>query len=110
MIDEGYEYDAARLSYKLVANPELAKAIGKLVAEKGGGPGTTLILLSSTGERSAKAASHLAAIGYASVLSVSDGVHGEAPTRTGTAQGWKRSGLPWAFTLTREQLYQSPSK
>ena len=78
-------------------------------AERGGSRDSVLILYCTSGERSAKAASYLASTGYGSVHTVVDGVSGEAPTRAGTARGWKGAGLPWTSALNKQQLYQSPS-
>lgn len=104
MLDEALEFDGARRTYRLVVNPEFGKAIERLLADRKLDRSARLLLYCSEGERSAKAASFLASIGYPNVYTVVDGFESTADRR-----GWKALGLPWSYQLSKDQAYQSPS-
>ena len=106
VLDDTFEFDDKAGRYKLVANPDFPKAIELLFAERKLARDAPVILTCTSGERSAKAASYLASLGYTRVYSMVDGLEGDdAPGMP----GWKRAGMPWTFTMTKAQAYKSPS-
>lgn len=110
MLDEDHGYDTEKRRYKLSPSPDFAKAIEQLFAEHGLGRDAAVILYCSSGERSAKAASYLAQIGYGSVHTMVDGFEGDPAAASPTlGKGWKPSGLPWTLEMSAAQAYKSPS-
>lgn len=110
LIDEAHDYDAANGRYRLVANPDFPAAIANVLKGEAGGRQTTLLLICSIGERSTKAASYLAKLGYSNVYAVIDGTDGMAGASSASGlSGWRAAGLPWSANMNSRQAYKSPS-
>ncbi|WP_137699924.1 rhodanese-like domain-containing protein [Marimonas lutisalis] len=106
VVDEFWEFDAKKSTYKLSVNPDFAARVAELVAARGLGKDATLILMCRSGSRSAKAANLLAKLGYAQVYSVVDGFEGDkGPSGLRDVNGWKNSGLAWSYKLPPETVY-----
>ena len=106
VVDEFWEFDEKKGTYKLSVNPDFAAKVEALVADRGLGKDATLILMCRSGSRSAKAANLLAKLGYAHVYSVVDGFEGDkGPAGVRDVNGWKNSGLAWSYKLPPETVY-----
>jgi rhodanese-related sulfurtransferase len=106
-VDPDLAYDPARKSYRLVPNPDFAKAVALLVEARHRSKADPIIVYCTLGERSAKAARLLGQMGYTSVYTMADGFDPDEATAVGP--GWKRAGLPWSSELRPDQLYVSPT-
>ncbi len=82
--------------WAMAANPAFAQEVAARLERLGVARDTPLLLLCRSGERSARAADALAALGYTTTISVVDGFEGDlgADGRR-TVNGWKNAGLPW---------------
>lgn len=111
-VDPSLQYDAKKQSYKMVANPDFAAAVDRLVAAKGLGKDARLVLMCRSGSRSAEAANVLAARGYSQVYSMVDGFEGDKAkdSKLRTLNGWKNSGLPYTLDVPPEKAYQPPAR
>lgn len=111
LLPKRYAFNGKQRSFRLVPNGGFEKTVAARLKAKGLDKGTTIILLSRSGVRSALAASHLAKLGYKKVYSVTDGYEGDK-VRVGMHKGmrlkngWKNAGLPWSYRLDRSKMYQ----
>ena len=72
-------------------------------------PEETLIFICRSGGRSLKAARQVREAGFSKVSSVKDSFEGEPDARGyRTVNGWKNSGLPYAYTVRKELVYRWP--
>ena len=77
-------------------NPVFAQEVTQRLARLGVDRNTPIVLLSRAGDRSARAADELAALGYTKTISVVDGFEGDVgPDGRRSINGWKNAGLPW---------------
>lgn len=110
MLDFLHEYDPKAQSYRLTVNPDFAKAIATLIAERGLENSAAIALICRSGDYSARAADYLASLGYTKVYSVVDGFEGDlGPTGRRDVNGWKNSELPWSYQIAPSQAYPSPT-
>lgn len=106
VVDDFWEFDPEKGTYKLVVNSEFPNALAEYLALRGLGKDARIILMCRSGTRSAKAANLLRTLGYSAVFSVTDGFEGD----TGTAgvrdvNGWKNSGLAWSYRIPSGVAY-----
>lgn len=81
---------------------EFLEEMGRLMADRGLGWHTTIVLICRAGAMAARAANLLAGAGYRKVFTVVDGFEGD---RAGSGplmgqrlvNGWKNSRLPWVY-------------
>jgi rhodanese-related sulfurtransferase len=72
-------------------------------------PEETLIFICRSGSRSLRAARLVREAGFSKVSSVEDSFEGEPDARGyRTVNGWKNSGLPYAYTVRKELVYRWP--
>lgn len=89
-------WDAATGGWAMTPNSGFARAVAERLAVLGFGRDTPLLLLCGSGERSARAADALAALGYTRTINVVDGFEGDIDADGRRAiNGWKNAGLPW---------------
>lgn len=82
--------------WAMVRNPAFANEVARRLARLGVDRDAPIVLLSRAGERSARAADALAALGYTQTISVVDGFEGDVgPDGGRSINGWKNAGLPW---------------
>jgi len=91
-------------------NTEFVKRVGAHLKRKKLTTDSVVILLCRNGDRSSKAAALLDKAGYKNVYIVVGGFEGykaKSGTNKGkrTVNGWKNSGLPWTYRLTRSKMY-----
>lgn len=79
---------------KMAPNPDFTQA---LRARVGDDPDRPLFFLCRSGQRSAKAAAAMTALGYRQCHNIAHGFEGDrdAQGHRGTVNGWKVDGLPW---------------
>lgn len=89
-------WDHDRGGWAMTRNPAFAAEVAQRLAALGIAPDAPLLLLCRSGERSARAADALAALGYTRTISVVDGFEGDVGADGRRAvNGWKNAGLPW---------------
>lgn len=108
IVDDFWEFDAEKGTYKMVVNPDFPQAVEAYLAARGLGKDATIILMCRSGTRSAKAANLLTEMGYSSVYSVIDGFEGDkGPAGARDVNGWKNAGLEWSYTIPTEVAYRA---
>lgn len=82
--------------WAMARNPSFASEVGQRLSVLGVPLDAPVVVLCRAGERSARAADELAAVGYTNTVSVVDGFEGDfgADGRR-SINGWKNAGLPW---------------
>lgn len=105
------EFDEKAKSFKLEANSDFVSEIARRLAAKGLGKKDRIILICRSGDRSARAADLLAAVGYTQVYSVAEGFEGDiakSGDRKGqrSVNGWKNANLPWSYQLEKSKMYK----
>lgn len=89
-------WDAAAGGWAMTPNPGFAREVSERLAGLGFSRDTPLLMLCGSGERSARAADALAALGYTRTINVIDGFEGDIDADGRRAvNGWKNAGLPW---------------
>ena len=89
-------WDDASGGWAMTSNPAFASEVALRLARLGVDRNAPIVLLSRAGERSARAADALAALGYTQTISVVDGFEGDVgPDGRRSVNGWKNAGLPW---------------
>ncbi len=101
--------------FRLEYNNDFDAEVARRMAAKGLGKEATVILICRSGDRSSKAASLLAELGYTRVFTVVDGFEGDVAKDGPDAgkrvvNGWKNSGLPWTYRLDKDKLYIPAAK
>ncbi len=96
--------------FRLEYNNDFDAEVARRMAAKGLGKEATIILICRSGDRSSKAASLLAELGYTRVYTVVDGFEGDVAKDGPDAgkrvvNGWKNAGLPWTYKLDKDKLY-----
>jgi len=98
---QSYEWDAERMEYPFIVNPEFLNIIKTLFD-----PSDIIMATCRSGGRSAVAVNMLAQAGYKNVYNITDGFEGDLvdnPESLFNGQrmvnGWKNSGLPWTYSI-----------
>lgn len=104
------EWDEKKKTFKLQANSKFVQRIKQLIESRGLKKDNPIFLICRSGSRSAKAARILNLVGYTNVYTVTDGFEGDKAKhgpRKGerVVNGWKNSGLPWSYKLSRDEMY-----
>jgi rhodanese-related sulfurtransferase len=104
------EWDDKKKNFKLQPNSEFVLRMEDLVKTRGLEKDSPIFLICRSGSRSAKAAKILNLAGYPNVFTVTDGFEGDKAKqgpRKGerVVNGWKNSGLPWSYKLSKEAMY-----
>jgi rhodanese-related sulfurtransferase len=108
VMDQGWQFDAEKGTYRLVRNPDFLDAFEAFAWDRGLEDDATIILMCRSGSRSARAANLLHQMGYERVYSVIDGFEGDrGPTGTRDVNGWKNSDLAWSYRIPAEIAYRS---
>ena len=82
--------------WAMAPNADFAVEVNRRLERLGVDRNAPIVLLCRAGERSARAADHLAARGYTQAITVVDGFEGDvAPDGRRSVNGWKNTGLPW---------------
>ncbi len=95
--------------FKLEVNSDFGAELARRMASKGLGKDDVIIVMCRSGDRSARAATLLAQLGYSTVFSVVDGFEGDVAT-SGPKQGqrvvngWKNADLPWSYKLDKDRM------
>ena len=103
-------FDDKKQVFKLEPNADYMMALAEFLEENGGDKNSTILLMCRSGSRSAKAVNLMAKVGYKNVYSVTDGYEGDKSKEKETkghriVNGWKNSGLPWSYKLSRSKMY-----
>lgn len=107
VVDDFWEFDAEKGTYKLVVNPDFTAALDAFVTSLGLGKDATIILMCRSGSRSARAADLLGRLGYSAVYSVIDGFEGDkGASGARDVNGWKNAGLGWTYRVSPAVSYQ----
>ncbi|MES2117697.1 MAG: rhodanese-like domain-containing protein [Pseudomonadota bacterium] len=106
--DAGWDAKAGR--WAMAVNNDFGPELARRMTAKGLGKDDTVILICRSGDRSGRAASLLAQLGYHKVYTVIDGFEGDLAKDGPQAgqrvvNGWKNAGLPWSYKLERAKLY-----
>lgn len=105
-IDDFWEFDDEKGTYKMVVNSGFESEVADLIDERGLSKDSPIILMCRSGSRSARAADLLARQGYSNVYSIVDGFEGDkAPDGTRSVNGWKNARLGWSYKLRSNQAY-----
>ena len=109
------QWDEKAGRFRLEYNNDFDAEVARRMAAKGLGKEATIILICRSGDRSSKAASLLAELGYQKVYTVVDGFEGDVAKDGPDAgkrvvNGWKNAGLPWTYRLDKDKLYIPPAK
>jgi len=98
---QSYEWDAERMEYPFIINPEFLNGIKTLFD-----PSDIIMATCRSGGRSAMAVNLLTQAGYKNVYNITDGFEGDLindPESLFNGQrmvnGWKNSGLPWTYSI-----------
>jgi rhodanese-related sulfurtransferase len=101
-----YERKDGKTTYGPRPNPNFVEEIRTLA-----GPTDTLLLMCRSGDRSARAVDELAAAGFATVYTVTDGMEGDKVDDPGSVfhgkrmrNGWKNTGLPWVYSIDPDRV------
>ncbi|MEW9922438.1 rhodanese-like domain-containing protein [Marimonas sp. MJW-29] len=106
VMDEFWEFDADKGTYKMAVNSNFDREIAGFIQERGLSKESPIILMCRSGSRSARAADLLGQLGYTSVYSVVDGFEGDKdPDGVRSVNGWKNSKLAWTYKIRNEQAY-----
>lgn len=103
-------WDDKNARFKLDVNSDFGPELARRMELAGLTKNDAVILICRSGDRSARAASLLADLGYTKVYSVVDGFEGDAVKdgpRAGqrVVNGWKNAGLPWSYRLEKSKMY-----
>ena len=104
------EWDEEKSNFKMRPNSRFVASIGKLVDNRGLNKDSPIFLMCRSGSRSAKAATMLNLVGYTQVYNIIDGYEGDTakdgPSKgERVVNGWKNSGLPWTYKLSKDAMY-----
>lgn len=106
VMDEFWEFDAEKGTYKMAVNSNFDREVASLLQERGLSKEAPIVLMCRSGSRSARAADLLSQLGYTSVYSVVDGFEGDKdPDGVRSVNGWKNSKLAWTYKIRDEQAY-----
>jgi rhodanese-related sulfurtransferase len=101
-----YERKYGKTTYGPRPNPNFVEEIRTLA-----GPTDTLLLMCRSGDRSARAVDELAAAGFTTVYTVTDGMEGDKVDDPGSVfhgkrmrNGWKNTGLPWVYSIDPDRV------
>jgi rhodanese-related sulfurtransferase len=101
-----YERKDGKTTYGPRPNPNFVEEIRTLA-----GPTDTLLLMCRSGDRSARAVDELAAAGFTTVYTVTDGMEGDKVDDPGSVfhgkrmrNGWKNTGLPWVYSIDPDRV------
>lgn len=105
-------WDDSKEHFKKVHNSDFLTAIEDRLRLKKLGQNDKIVLICRSGDRSASAAALLHKAGYKNVYSVTDGFEGDKASQgpyrgKRTVNGWKNAGLPWTYSLNKNQMYWS---
>ena len=101
-----YQRSAGRIEYGSKMNPGFVSLVQEVAK-----PTDTLLLMCRSGGRSAMAVNKLAAAGFKTVYTITDGMEGDKVEDPDSVfhgkrmkNGWKNSGLPWVYTIDPEKI------
>lgn len=104
------KWDEKKSTYVRNPNPDFLSQFELRAMDKGSEKSDPILLICRSGDRSALGADFLARHGYTNVWSVVDGFEGdmakEGPNKGRRAvNGWKNSGLPWSYQLSKDTVH-----
>ena len=109
---QSYTWDQSRGLFPMRPLSDFVSRVRKIAA-----PDDQILAMCRSGGRSAMAVNLLAAAGFSRVYQIIDGMEGDAvadPESVFRGQrlrnGWKNSGCPWTYNLTRERLLLPPEQ
>ena len=101
-----YQRKAGKIEYGSEMNPDFVSLVQEVAK-----PTDTLLLMCRSGGRSAMAVNKLAAAGFKTVYTITDGMEGDKVEDPDSVfhgkrmkNGWKNSGLPWVHTIDPEKI------
>lgn len=109
-LNEWYDWDPKKRSFKLDVNSHFSHHIEKRLVEKGLDKNSKIVLMCRSGSRSAKAADLLADLGYKNVYTIIDGYEDDK-AKNGphkgqrVVNGWRNANLPWTYKLDQSKMY-----
>jgi len=114
-LGEAYPWNSKKNSFKLKPNNDFTTAILDQLKAKKLDKTADIILICRSGSRSSKAANLLAQAGFKKVYTVIDGYEGDKAKKgpnkgKRVVNGWKNSGLPWTYKLTKNKMYKVASQ
>ena len=98
------QWDSESMSYAMVANPDFDKQVTQRLSQLDVKQDAPILMMCRSGQRAAKAAERLSALGYTQVIAISDGFEGAAE-KSGEfvgqrrTSGWRNRQLPWSDKL-----------
>ena len=102
-----HQWDDEKNMYVLKLNQEFVAQVKEWAKPK-----DTLLVMSRSGDRSAKAVDALAKAGFTNAFTIFDGMEGDTvkdPENLYDGKrmknGWKNSGLPWTYKVDRERAW-----
>ncbi len=97
------DFDLLTGHYKMQDNENFVLDVEAFMARRGLTKSSYIIVSCRSGARSAKAARLLHAAGYKTVWNQIEGFEGSVDAVTGqrNKNGWRNSGLPWTYKITR---------
>lgn len=99
-------WDAKKDRYVMEPNAQFAQAIQQQLDAKGLNKSSPILLICREGNRSAKAADQLAAAGFTTVYTVTDGYEGDASANGERhINGWRNAQLPWSMNTAQKIAY-----
>jgi rhodanese-related sulfurtransferase len=99
-------WDRKKNRYVMEPNAQFAQAIQQQLIAKGLDKSSPILLICREGNRSARAADLLAAAGYTTVYTVTDGYEGDtSPNGERKINGWRNAQLPWNMNTAQKIAY-----
>lgn len=110
MVDDYSEWDDKKSRYMMAPNSGFLSTMADAAKKFNLSKDDVVIVICRSGDRSSRAADLLTNAGYTKVYSVVDGFEGDMAqdgVNKGrrTVNGWKNSGLPWSYNLTKSKMY-----
>jgi rhodanese-related sulfurtransferase len=110
MVNDYNAWDEKNGRYQMSPNSGFLSKLSDIMHNKGMNKNSTVILMCRSGDRSASAANLMIKDGYKNVYSVEDGFEGDlakdgAHKGQRMVNGWKNSGLPWTYKISKKIVY-----
>jgi len=106
VVFQTYEWDSEKRDFVSKPNPDFVSQV-----KKWANPSNTILAMCRSGGRGATSVNLLAKAGFKNVYNIIDGMEGDKVDDPGSIfhgkrmrNGWKNSGLPWAYDLNPDQM------
>lgn len=110
LLDDYSSWDSKKGRFLMTPNAAFQLKLESTLKARGLDRDSTILLMCRSGDRSAVATNFLAKLGYSNVYTVVEGFEGDmakegANKGQRVVNGWKNSGLPWSYALSKEKMY-----